>query len=297
MNNPLISICIPSYNRADLIEETIHSALAQTYQNIEIIINDNCSTDGTWELLNEYLKKDSRIRIFRNEKNLGAVKNWQQVLSHAQGEYALILWSDDLIKAEFIEKTFNQFEESCAFVMTENEEFSDDNVYYTSSYGKDNKMGTTAYFYHVLFKNKPQFPVSPSCALFRTKDLKESVFNQIPNSDNIDFNLTGAGPDLLTYLVTASKYDYLKIINEPLALFRSHPQSITVMEKQKNGLKLHYDWAKYFFVVNYRKDLLKKFKAITWIRYFRYKKIHKNMLKEMKNVTTDFTFVLQLLLS
>ena len=280
-----------------MIEETIQSALNQTYRNIEVVINDNCSQDGTWELLERYALKDSRINIFRNDQNLGAVKNWQRVMAHAKGTYALILWSDDLIKPDFIEKTFNAFEADCAFVITENQEFSDgNNIYFTSSYASSSKIKSIDYFNSVLFKNEAHFPVSPSCALFRKKELEESIISQIPNSDGIDFNLTGAGPDLLTYLINASKYDYFKAINEPLALFRSHPASITVMEKQKNGLKLHYDWAKYYFVANYRKDFLKKYKTITWIRYFRYDKIHKNMLADMNDVGADIMFGLRLLL-
>ena len=139
MSQPLISICIPSYNRADLIEETINSALSQTYTNIEVIINDNCSTDGTWALLQELAKKDTRIKIFQNESNLGAVRNWKKVMGYASGAYSLILWSDDLIKDTFIEKTLAAFDTDVAFVMTGVEEFSTEGVYYTSNFGKEGK--------------------------------------------------------------------------------------------------------------------------------------------------------------
>ncbi len=78
MKYPLVSICIPVYNRVSLIEETINSALNQTYANIEIIINDNQSTDGTWTLINTIAEKHkTKIKVFQNEQNLCEVKYCQ----------------------------------------------------------------------------------------------------------------------------------------------------------------------------------------------------------------------------
>ncbi|GAA4449602.1 glycosyltransferase family 2 protein [Rurimicrobium arvi] len=294
MANPLVSICIPSYNRADLIEETIASALAQTYTNIEVIVNDNCSTDSSWQLLQELAAKDARLRIFQNESNLGAVRNWQSVMKHAQGQYALILWSDDLVKETFVEATLAAFTDDVAFVMTGVQEFDGTGVYYSSDYRMSGLVSVNAYLQEVLFKNKNRLPVSPSCALFRTADLKKNIHAQLPNSDGIDFNKTGAGPDLLTFLLAAKDYPDIYIIPEHLALFRSHASSITVMASQQSGLKLHYDWAKFFFVRGYLPEMLPKFKAITKIRYILHKRIHANMLRDMRTTRTDYFFMLRL---
>lgn len=294
MGNPLVSICIPSYNRADLIEETIASALGQTYSNVEVIVNDNCSTDNSWELLSTIAAKDSRVRIFQNRENLGAVRNWQAVMTHAKGDFAIILWSDDLIKDTFVEKTMEVFTEDVAFVMTGVQEFTSEGVYYSSAFGLPGKRDKFAYYDEILFKNTSKLPVSPSCALFRTSELKANILHAIPNTDGIDFNRTGAGPDILTFFLASLKYPYIYILPEHLALFRSHPSSITVMESKVAGLKLHYDWAKYYFVSNYLQEYLPRFKAITWIRFYRYKKVHRNMLREMRRVSTDFSFLVRL---
>ena len=104
--NNLVSILIPVYNRDKFIEETINSALSQTYQNIEIIIVDNNSTDNTWRIIKKYTKKDNRIKAFKNDTNIGPVRNWKKCTDKADGEFGKILWSDDLIAPEFIEKTF-----------------------------------------------------------------------------------------------------------------------------------------------------------------------------------------------
>ena len=62
MNNPLVSIVIPTYNREQYIEDAIKSAINQTYRNIEIIIVDNCSTDSTWDILNRWA--ESELKFF-----------------------------------------------------------------------------------------------------------------------------------------------------------------------------------------------------------------------------------------
>ena len=66
----IVSILIPVYNREDYIGACIESAIKQTVTNIEIIIIDNASTDGTWVICQKYSERDSRIRIIRNEVNL-----------------------------------------------------------------------------------------------------------------------------------------------------------------------------------------------------------------------------------
>ena len=296
-SRPLVSICIPSYNRADLIEETINSALTQTYRNIEVIVTDNCSTDQSWKLLLELAEKDSRLKIFQNEENVGAVRNWKRVMAKATGEYALILWSDDLIKPTFVEKTLEAFAGDIAFVMAGVEEFTQEGgVYYSSNFCLKGKCPVRDYYDEILFKNKSSLPVSPSSSLFRTEDLRGNILDSIPNADSIDFNLTGAGPDVLTFFLTSLKYPSIFVLSEHLAKFRSHPTSITVMANKKAGLKLHYDWAKYHFVKNHLRSYLPRFKAITWIRYFRYGKIHRNMLSDMRVIPTDFLFLIRLFL-
>lgn len=98
----LVSIGIPTYNRADgYLRKCIESAVNQTYANIELIISDNCSNDGTAELVTGF--SDSRIRYFRHRKNIGANNNFNYCLDQARGDYFLLLHDDDLIDNDFIE--------------------------------------------------------------------------------------------------------------------------------------------------------------------------------------------------
>lgn len=114
----LVSILIPVYNRVSLVGETIESARNQTYQNIEIIIVDNCSTDGTWSVLKNFSKKDCRIRIFQNAENIGPVLNWKRCINEARGIYAKILFSDDLVSENFVENSLSVFEKDVAACFT-----------------------------------------------------------------------------------------------------------------------------------------------------------------------------------
>ena len=83
MEKKLVSILVPVYNRENLIEETVNSGLSQTYENIEIIIVDNQSTDGTWKILEKLASQDKRIKIFQNNTNIGPVRNWKRCIDEA----------------------------------------------------------------------------------------------------------------------------------------------------------------------------------------------------------------------
>ena len=111
--------------------------LKQTYNNIEIIIVDNCSKDNTWKLLQDYAKKDKRIKVFRNDKNIGPVLNWKRCLEEAKGEYAKLLFSDDLISDNFIKNSLSVFDKNVAFVISEIEIFNNHKVLYNQKQYKN----------------------------------------------------------------------------------------------------------------------------------------------------------------
>ncbi len=103
---PLVSVCIPAYNNAAYIEETILSVLSSTYQNLELILVDDKSTDKTLSTLYEIQSRlqDDRIVIYENEENLGMAGNWNRCLSLCQGKYIRLLCADDLIDSALIEE-------------------------------------------------------------------------------------------------------------------------------------------------------------------------------------------------
>jgi len=104
----LVSILIPTYNRASFLKRAIESALKQSYWNIEIVISDNCSTDNTKEIVSRF--NDNRIIYFRNEKNFGPILNWRLSLERAKGDLCVILCDDDyFLDDHYIEKAVKLF--------------------------------------------------------------------------------------------------------------------------------------------------------------------------------------------
>lgn len=126
--SPLISIITPNYNCARFIAQTIESVLAQTYTNWEMLIVDDCSTDGSYEIAQEYAEKDSRIKVFRNEKNSGAAISRNRAIEASSGEYVAFLDSDDLWLPEKLEKQIAFMQQhDCDFSFTEYEHIDEEN--------------------------------------------------------------------------------------------------------------------------------------------------------------------------
>lgn len=109
--NDLVSIITPSYNTAKFIAETIDSVRLQTYNNWEMIIVDDCSTDDTDAVVEGYLG-DSRIKFFKNEKNSGAAMSRNRALREAKGRWIAFLDSDDLWEPRKLEKQIKFMEKS-----------------------------------------------------------------------------------------------------------------------------------------------------------------------------------------
>ena len=101
MKQPSFSICIPNYNYGHYIGETIQSVLNQTYQNFEIIVADNASTDNSVEVIKSFNNK--RIRLIQNNCNIGYSPNLHKATSYARNDLILFLPSDDLLKPNTLE--------------------------------------------------------------------------------------------------------------------------------------------------------------------------------------------------
>lgn len=101
----LVSIVMPNYNYAQFIRKALDSALEQTYENIEIIVVDDKSTDNSLEIIEEYVKKDPRVKSYPNAKNLGVVASHNRCVELAKGEYVVVLSSDDYLHPDFVKES------------------------------------------------------------------------------------------------------------------------------------------------------------------------------------------------
>ena len=98
-----LSVCIPTYNHGSLVTTAIESVLKQSYQDFEIVVVDNASTDNTEQILSRFT--DPRIRYFRNLVNLGFSRNLQRSFELAQGEFLQFLCADDFLYANCLQRT------------------------------------------------------------------------------------------------------------------------------------------------------------------------------------------------
>ena len=108
---PLVSVGVPVFNGEAFLEDAIRSTLAQTLDDLELILCDNASQDRTPEICRDYAARDARVRYFRNPRNLGAAANYNLAFSHARGRYFKWLAHDDRMRPSFLAKTFRLLEE------------------------------------------------------------------------------------------------------------------------------------------------------------------------------------------
>ena len=241
----IASILIPVFNRDNLVSRSINAALSQTVTDIEVVIVDNRSIDSTFDVCSEFAKKDKRIRLFQNMENIGPVRNWIKCAEYAAAPYSKILFSDDLIAPNFLERTIPFIlNPECSLVYTPaivgTEDWKGGLVY--NAFLNDCKL-TREFFVRVSTLLEHFTPVSPGAALFRTSDLHRFILTDLPGVDGYDFASNGAGVDWLIYALTALNYKHVAYVSDPLTYFHAHADSISV-RNENNLVQLGYDLAK-----------------------------------------------------
>ena len=103
-NNKLVSVIMATYNSSETISVSLKSILDQTYKNIELLVVDDCSTDNTYEILDEYRKKYSQVRLFKNNENIGLTKSLNFLINKSKGEFIARQDSDDISNSDRIKK-------------------------------------------------------------------------------------------------------------------------------------------------------------------------------------------------
>lgn len=99
-----VSACLLTYNHAHALPDVLDSLLQQSHGNYEVVVSDDCSSDGSWELIRGYAERDSRIRAIRTPQNMGMARNANFAVQHATGEYVALLHHDDRYRPELLDR-------------------------------------------------------------------------------------------------------------------------------------------------------------------------------------------------
>jgi glycosyltransferase involved in cell wall biosynthesis len=113
---PIVSVCIPTYNGSQFLQECIESIISQTYSEFELLIVDDRSEDRTVEIAKSYAVKDSRITVVENPQNLGLVGNWNRCIELSHGEWIKFVFQDDKIEPNCLERMLEESTPDCDLV-------------------------------------------------------------------------------------------------------------------------------------------------------------------------------------
>lgn len=204
----LISIITPSYNSSNFIEETINSIRQQTYSIWELLITDDCSNDGTWELLQKYQKQDERIKIFRLEKNSGPGVARNNSIKNASGRYIAFCDSDDQWKPDKLEKQIKFMLENDVALSFSSYDVIDE---------EGNQIGEVKAPEKVTYKKMLRNNyIGCLTAIYDTKKINKMYMPEIRKRQ-----------DWALWLNILKKIPFSLSIQENLAVYRDHSKSIS----------------------------------------------------------------------
>jgi len=217
---PKVSICIPTFNRIDLLPFAIESVLQQTYQDFELIVCDDGSQDGTADLMSKY--EDNRIKYIRHHQNIGKSNNMRSGFDAATGDYFIKFDDDDRLIPDFIAETSTILEQDSTidFVGTDHWIIDINNVRDEAKTEENSRRwgrkdlieGVVENLLEVVFVNQ-SFQIGAT--LFRRQSVVEVGFMQ-PNWQNCEDN------DLFVRLALAGKKGYY--LPKLLMEYRVHAQ-------------------------------------------------------------------------
>jgi glycosyltransferase involved in cell wall biosynthesis len=267
-DSPKVSILIPVYNRTSFIAECIQSALDQTYTDFEVVVVDNASDDGTWEICKRFAALDQRVRVIRNDTNIGPVRNWRRCVEEAKGEFSKMLFSDDTLEPNCLSEMVPRLDDPYVAL-----------VYCAAHIGETRKCATLAYLSpgesrlksSRLLKRmlRGEAPLSPGAILIRTDDLKSNLHTHFPTATPRPFDEHGAGPDVMISLLTAENYPYVESISAPLVYFRAHAGSFSIGSAKEKVIMSYRSAISYFLKKRRGQRCWMRYLSRGWLRQMR----------------------------
>lgn len=174
-NNYKVTIGIPTLNREKYLREALYSILKQTYKNIEIVISNNSSTDGTKEMLETI--KDGRLKVINQSSRISIFNNWNECLNNATGDFFILVSDDDILESNAIEEMVKPYLKN-DFIEPNEIAFVTTNVNIIDGCGNIVGIGKEAPqimdgYHTILNFFKGSIDMYPCKILFRTSDIKQ----------------------------------------------------------------------------------------------------------------------------
>lgn len=230
--NPLVSICVPTYNSSRFLRQCLDSLVAQSYKNIEVIISDNASTDDTIEIARGYAERYG-FTVLVNASNIGALPNWNSLVNASNGEYVAIYHSDDVYEPTIVQESLAVLRRSNNIVlvgtMARTIDSRGDFLYEYELPREIKKLGRASFSFDEVMLGVMRsggtevFFVTPSLMA------KREVYKELGLFDE-GYRSSG---DYEMWLRMAAKYD-VTIIEKPLLNYRVHEQQGSELELRRN---------------------------------------------------------------
>jgi glycosyltransferase involved in cell wall biosynthesis len=246
-----VSVCIPTYNSMKFLCPAINSILMQTYKVNDIIILDDCSTDTTLTVANEFMKKytNRNISIVKNTKNLGYARNWNRCLEVVNTDYCVLLHADDILKSDTVRKQvcFLVDHPECAIVGGQEDYIRENGTLINCAKIKDAKTYQKGQVYEFVSETNSYLPCS-SVMFDMTKIRNQFFFDtDVLAADEIlwpkilnDFAIGVMGNSLIQRRIHPEQAEYNDFQNkyrQIISACRLHQQRIPKYEKRETEKK------------------------------------------------------------
>lgn len=223
-NSPLISIIVPNYNHAPYLEKRIESILSQTFQDFELILLDDCSTDSSVAIIKEYKTHDKVSHVFLSKSNSGSPFGlWEYGITKARGKYIWIAESDDWARDSFLKEVIAILENSEAVLVHTDSSFYINNEFkrndWWDSFNSDNWNSNYVTEGREILKQYGRFKcpvINVSSAVFRKDIIKNNFYP-------IDYKYCGDWKFWVDIFMTGS----VGFVAKPLNIVRVHHLSAT----------------------------------------------------------------------
>ena len=224
--NPLVSIVIPTFNRAAMLQKAIDSSLAQSH-NVEVIVVNHGSTDNTDEVAFSYR---DHINYIKRDRDFGPHFCWLDGFLHANGYFVHLQFDDDWIHVDFIKETMAVFDDNVGFAFSAVNLFDEKKGEIGKKFFSEWLPKTGIYPKRKIERRVLRTLISPGAAVYRKQILLDSLYQgRLPLSNSY---YHGVGPDCLVTLMSMLRHTHIGYVKAPLATFRMHDSSITIEANQ-----------------------------------------------------------------